>query len=319
MKTLPQKLSEALPEAHKAVFEQAYPQIRRMYFRRVLLWFLITAAAAAALALAAWRRTTISPLFMLAFGFLAGFAALWIMMSVTEQTCNTHRPPAPPPTGEQLTNDQNCKKEQEKLRGERSVLLIGAFFIFPLIPLFLLIAALRAYFIKERPGTAGYASALYASHLSRRINAVSFFFLPALLMCMVLPASWQHLGTGRVTSMNQTAHSILNAALTYETDLDETGSRPEWETVIISPGDSAEEGSIQFGVEKFMPDMKDAALWYAVVTDGQGSPCEAYCSRTPLTADDLTPPDLTEQRRLASSPFRVREIIGYWNRETGAA
>ena len=119
--------------------------------------------------------------------------------------------------------------------------------------------------------------------------------------------------------MNQTAHSILNAALTYETDLDETGSRPEWETVIISPGDSAEEGSIQFGVEKFMPDMKDAALWYAVVTDGQGSPCEAYCSRTPLTADDLTPPDLTEQRRLASSPFRVREIIGYWNRETGAA
>lgn len=318
MKTIRTRVGEALPPAHRTVYEQAAEQIRRMYSRRVLLWFLITAAAAAVLVLAAWHWTTLSPVSVFAFGFLAGFVVLWIMMSAAEQTCSTQRPPAPQPTGEQLTNDRNCMKEQEKLRSERGVLLIGAVFIFPLIPLFLLIASLRARFIKERPGTAGYASALYASYLSRRINAVSFFFLPALLMCMMLPAAWQRAGYGRITSMNQTAHAILSAAGTYKTDLDENGSRPEWKTVIISPDDTAEEGSIQFGVETFMPNMKDNTLWYAVVIDGQGSPCEAYCSRSPLTADDLTPPDLTEQRKLASSPFRVREIIGYWNRETGA-
>ena len=317
MKTIRQKLSEALPSGEQPIYEQACTQIRRMYFRRVLRWFCITATVAAALALAARQRAILSPLFFCAFAFLGGFAALWIMVSVTEQTCNAQRPPAPPPTGEQLTNDQKCSQEQEKLRGERSIMLVGAFFIFPLIPLFLLTAALRAYFIKERPGTAGYASSLYASHLSRRINAVSFFFLPILLMCMVLPLMWEHQGTAKVTSLNQTAHSILTAACTYA-ESDKDNRLPEWETVIISPNDTAEEGSIQFSVEKYLPDIKTSALWYAVAIDENGSISEVYCSRSPLTESDLTPPDFAEQKRLASSPFHAREVIGYWKLKNGA-
>lgn len=317
MKTIRQKLSEALPPGEQPIYEQACTQIRRMYFRRVLCWFCITAAAAAALALAARQHSMLSPLFFCALTFYGGFAALWIMVSVTEQTCNAHRLPAPPPTGEQLTNDQKCNQEQEKLRGERSVLLIGAFFIFPLIPLFLLTAALRAYFIKERPGTAGYASSLYTSHLSRRINAVSFFFLPILLMCMVLPVMWEHQGAAKVTSLNQMAHSILTAACTY-TEYDNDNHLLEWETVIISPNDAAEEDSIQFSVEKYLPDIKTYALWYAVVIDEDGNISEAYCSCSPLTESDLTPPDLAEQKRLASSPFHAREVIGYWNLKNDA-
>ena len=319
MKTIRSKLSEALPPADRTVYEQAAAQIRRMYFRRVLLWFPITAAAAAALELAARQNLTIPPLFMLSLGFLGGFVALWIMMSVTEQTCSTQPPIAPPPTGEQLAADAACRKEQETLRNERGVLLIGGFFLSPLIPIFVLIASLRAYCIKERPGTAGYASALYASNLSRRINAVSFFFLPLLLIYMVSSPLWQYNGLGTLSSMNSTAHQIFIAADAYETDLNEAGIRPDWKTVIISPDDTAEKGSIQFGVEKYFMDITSTALWYAVVIDKNGEISEAYCSRSPLTEADLVPPDLTVQRRLASSPFHVREIIGYWNRETGAA
>lgn len=320
MKTIRSKLSEALPPAHRTVYEQAAAQIRRMYSRRVLLWFLITAAVAAVLALATRHSITSPPLFIPSLGILGCFAALWIMMSVTEQTCSTQRPAAPPPTGEQLAADDVCRKEQETLRNERSVMKVGGFFLFPLIPLILLIAALHAYRIKERPGTAGYASALYASDLSRRINAVSFFFLPLLLLCIVFSPLEQYNGLGKLASMNSTARSILTAAAAYETDLNEAGIRPEWKTVIISPDDTAEKGSIQFGVEKYLfNDPSSTASWYAVVIDENGELREAYCSCSPLTEADLVPPDPTVQRRLASSPFHVREIIGYWNLKTGAA
>ena len=39
---------------------------------------------------------------------------------------------------------------------------------------------------------------------------------------------------------------------------------------------------------------------------------EMRIGRSELTEADLTPPDPKEQRRLASSPFHAREVIGYY-------
>ena len=319
MKTIRTKAAEALSETEQALLAEIYPQISGRFRRRVLIWLGITFWLAVTLAAVTYFCWEISPLFAFAGTFLAGFLVLWILVSVAEQSWNENLPPSPPPTGEQLAADAACRKEQETLRNERGVLLIGGFFIFPLIPLFLLIAALRSNCAKKRPGTAYCAAELCAVQIARRINAVTFFFLPILLMCILMPIMWQFNGLGRLSSMHSTAHSILKAAEAYEADLNEAGIRPEWKTVIISPDDTAEKGSIQFGVEKYLMDLNSTALWYAVVIDENGEISEAYCSRSPLTLADLVPPDPQVQRRLAASPLRSREIIGYWTRETDAA
>ena len=307
MKTLPKKLIEALPEADKAVFEQAHPQIRRMFWRRIGIWAGVTAVCTAAAGL--FSRNLNTPLLLPAMTLFICILVLLFLLSNAEEKVRQNPPPAPPPTGEQLAADQACQKEQEKLRGERSVLLIGGFFIFPLIPLFLLTAALRAFFAKRRPGTAAYAAAVYASEYARRIRAGALLLLSVLCFSMLCIVLWDAKANGVVSGMNMQAKSIARAAETYRADLDEQDITPQWETVIVAPHTRAEEGSIQYGVEHYITDLHN---WYAVVIGSDGCVSEVYCSRSELTEADLTPPDPKVQRRLASSPFHAREVIGYF-------
>ena len=315
MKTIRTKAAEALPETEQALFAQIYAQIAGRFRRRVLIWLGITFWLAVTLTAAAYFRSDISPLFVFSFVFLAGFAVLWIMVSVTEQSWKKNLPPAPPPTGEQLTADAACRKEQEVLRNERGMLLIGAFFIFPLIPLFLLVAAVRSYCAKKRPGTAYCAAELCSGQIARRINAVTFFFLPLLLMCILMPIMWQHNGRSRVSSLNMTARGILNSAISYQVDLDTADNPPDWKTTIVPPGEIGVPGSLQYGISSCYPTLNTENLWYAVVIDENGEITEAYCSRSPLTEADLVPPDYEAQCKLASSPLHAREVIGYGSRQ----
>ena len=219
----------------------------------------------------------------------------------------------------QVQADQASDAEQTKLRIERLTMLGGCLFIFPLCPLFLLVAAIRAACAKHMPGIAACAAVQYAANLTRKAHAVTIFFIPILFMAAFISVSWQHRGQETVTSMNQTAHGILNAALTYQTELDEADQLPRWSTVIAEAKAPAAEFTVQYGVQQYCPELKNTNIWYAVVIDKNGTIQEAYCSRTPLSAEKLTPPVQEEQNKLAASPVHAREVIGYWNYNAGAA
>ena len=314
MKTLRQKLSEALPAEEQAVYEQTSLEIRRIFRTRFLIWLGITAGAAVILSVLLRLAAGISPLLITSLVVLAGFIVLWIMLPKTVETCKYQCPAAPQPSPEQVQADQTFCQEMEKLKNERLVLMIGCIFASLFVWLFLMIAGLRAHFIKTRPGTAICAAWHYASHLARKARAFTFYLLPILLMCLYIPLSFQKRGVSIVTKRNTIAQDICNAVQTYQNELEEAGQHPKWETVIAGPGETAEEGSLQFGVQKYASQYLTERFWYAVVTDENGEVREVYCRYYDLTEADLTPPDQQEQQEIASSPAHAREAIGYYQR-----
>lgn len=311
MAAIRKKLIEALPEADRNAFAEAVPQIRRLFLRRIGIWAGVTAVCTVSAALISRQQNT--PLLLPCFVLGISILVLLFLLRNAEEKVKQNPPPCPQPDSTQLAADQAFRSEQEKLRSERSTLLIGALFLFPLIPVFLLIAALRAHFIRQRPGTAACAAAAFASAYARRIRACALFLLAVLCFSLLCIVMWDARANGVVSSLNMQAKQIYSGAEAYRFDLDGQDRTPQWETVIVPPKSRAEEGSIQYGVAQYVPDVNtSSSLWYAVVIGADGSVSEVYCSRSELTGSDLTPPDPKEQRRLASSPFHAREVIGYY-------
>ncbi len=310
------KLSKSLPIADHLAFSNAYPQIRKRFLCITAIWFAVTAALAVGVWLLMQNFKAIPALSAVSVMLMGAILVFWLLLAAFESACKKELPQGQqPPTMMQMQADQNADAEQTKLRNERLTMLAGCVFIFPLCPVFLLIAAIRAACAKHTPGTAACAAVQYASGLTRKAHAVTIFFIPILFLCMFVPVSWQKRGQATVTSMNQTAHSILNAAQSYQIDLDTADQLPKWSTVIAEVKAPASEFTVQYGVQQYCPELKKTNLWYAVVIDRNGTITEAYCSRKQLTAEKLTPPDTAEQNQLASNPVHASEVIGYWKNQ----
>lgn len=310
MKTIRTRAGEALSDQEKEIFSGISEKIGRRFRRTVLIWLGITVWFAVLLGVLTYFRSRISPLFTVSFVIAAGIFWLWIMVSITEQKWDDGLPPAPTPDGAQRLMDEACRKEQQALKNERGTLLIAGFFLIAFSPIFLLLAVLRAYFAKERPGTAHCAAEYYAAHLARVINTAALAVVPLALTGMMLPMLWQHFGYSKVSSLNMAARGILHAAAHYQSDLD-MEERPLLKTTVVAPGEPCERGTLQYGMSVYYPELRTEKLWYAIVVDEEGGITEAYCSYSPLTEADLVPTDFEAQYKIASSLLHSREVIGY--------
>ena len=318
MKSLQQKLGEALPYEEQTAYEQTARETKRIFRNRFLIWLGITTGAAVLLSVLLRLTAHISPVITAAIVFLIGFIVLWCILPKTEETCRYLCPASPQPTPQQMQADQAFSTEIKKLKDERIALAVGSVLVFPLIGFFLLLAGIRAYAIKSRPGTAISAVSYYASNLARKARAFTFFFLPSLLLTLYIAAGWKGHSTELLKKRITMAHDIYSAAAAYQNELEEAGQHPEWETVIVAPGQAAEEGSLQFGIRKYVPQLLTEKFWYAVVLeDGQIE--EVYCRYREITPEDLTPPDFEEQMELAISPSHAAEAFGYYRVPAGSA
>lgn len=316
MKSLQQKLGEALPREEQAAYEQTARETKQIFRNRFLIWLGITTGAAVILSVLLRLLAHLSPVVTAVIVFLIGFIVLWCILPKTEETCRYLCPASPQPGPQQMQADQAFDTETKKLKDERIALAVGSVLVFPLIGFFLLLAGIRAYAIKSRPGTAISAVSYYAANLARKARAFTFFFLPAMLLTLYIAAGWKGRGTELLAKRSRMAHDIYGAAAAYQNELEEAGNAPDWETVIVAPGQTAEEGSLQFGVQKYIPQLLTEKFWYAVVLeDGQIE--EVYCRYHEITPDDLTPPVFEEQMKIASSPAHAAEAFGYYRVPAG--
>lgn len=217
-----------------------------------------------------------------------------------------------------LEDDQRYITGRKKMKSERNLTLIAGFALTIFIPfaflIGILIASIRWHInsdaLGEQPLTPLCMSDNVIEKSALRIQWAGFVIWLLVLFWMMFLSMFQYTAHSKATALNSDAQSIYNAAYQYQVDLNYEGKDSRFETTIIAPGDTGEEGDLQWGIHFYctFPER----YWYAIVCDSYGTITAAYCSSSELTAADLHPQTLDEQIKLFSSPFHSDEAIGYY-------
>lgn len=306
-------LENAAPEQR-----EAYLMLRTDHLRKMLCLVLI------------WLAVTIGLIVL--FGGLAGpysaaATVIWlisavILIIVTQIGQNRFikrvrstpelMPPAPDPeTAAAWQNADQCfLAEQNALSRDRSALLIGSFFLFPLIPVFLIIGIVRALTAKCSPASPCVMLEHFAERISRTVSGISLFGIVLCFAVFLFSAMAEFTGKSHVTAMNSSARMLSSAVEAFQIDLDAQDEDPNFYGTYIFNGSS--DDPLYTGISKYFTD--SSKLNFALRFGQDGGLSEVWCSyrQHPLTESDLVPQDIDTQKEIAGSLFRRRDLIGYY-------
>lgn len=292
---------------------------------------LLTAAVMLALTVCAAGLLSLNPSFdFWEAATLAGFfamltlAALLNRIETKYKTAARNTPELLPPGLDDATlaawmeADQRYITGRKRMKSERNLTLIAGFALTLVIPVAFLFAILIASIrwrvqsaaLGEQPLTPLSMTDRAIEKSSLRLQFASFVLWLLVLFWMMFLSMFRYTAHSKATSLNADAKAIYNAAYQYQVDLAYEGKDNRFETTIAAPGDTGEEGSLQWGIQLYCSSAEH--YWYAIVCDSDGTITAAYCSRSELTENNLHPQTLDEQIELFSTPFRGDKAIGYY-------
>lgn len=213
--------------------------------------------------------------------------------------------------------DRAYAEEETRLRNERTSLLIGSFFLLPLMPVFLIIAILRAKNAKCAPASPYLLLENFAGSMTRMISGIAFAGTLVFFGMFIFSAMAQFTGKSHVSAMNSQAKMISRAAETYQLDLDASDEDPFYYGTYIFNSGSAE-GGLYDGIRKYCNDCD--RINFAIRFSSSGNVSEIWCSyrKHPLTEDELMPLTVDEQYEIAGNLLRRGNLIGYYRNEAEA-
>ena len=214
--------------------------------------------------------------------------------------------------------DQRYLSEQASLSRDRSALLVGSFFLAPLIPVFLIIGIVRTLTAKCSPASPCVMLEHFAGRISRTVSGIS---LSGIVLCFALflfSAMAEFTGKSHVTAMNSSARMLSAAVEAFQIDLDAQDEDPNFYGTYIFNGQSGDE-RLYTGISKYFTD--SSKLNFALRFDQDGSLSEVWCSyrQHPLTEADLVPQDFDTQNKIAGNLFRRSDLIGYYYNQSKPA
>lgn len=167
--------------------------------------------------------------------------------------------------------------------------------------------------------TPGDALARAADSHARTLGCGSFLLIVFCGGAMLLAAMMGSVASSKLSTLNTSARFVCNAANAYLTEMYEkcTPIAVPAGTYIIHGTDTFEEGSLEWGIEQYFPDVRRYG-WYALEFDDSGNVVAAWISKKKLTESDLIPTDRDEQRKLLRSFTHQDEAIGYYAKSAGS-
>lgn len=226
-------------------------------------------------------------------------------------------------TDDILSADAEYAKERDDMKRERNLIIILSTLLSIVFPLALLlgiiIAAVRwkkRFKQLEMRQLSPYLQLdIYAGKWHSGLQTGAFAVLFAAFIFALIAASLQFIAGNIVSAANYDAKAVYRAAVTYQIELEEQNLSPHFETMIVPCGEVGAEGTLSYGICRYYSD--STKFWYAVVCDDNGNITETYCSREPLTQQDLTPKTVEEQRKIAENIFSRNDLIGYYTPTEG--
>ena len=313
-------LENAAPEQR-----EAYLMLRTDHLRKMLCLVLI------------WLAVTIGLIVLfggLADSYSAAAAVIWLISAViliivtqigqkrfmmrVRSTPELMPPALDPETAAAWKNaDLRYLSEQASLSRDRSALLVGSFFLAPLMPLFLIIGIVRTLTAKCSPASPSAMLENLAERISRTVSGIS---LSGIVLCFALflfSAMAEFTGKSHVTAMNSSARLLSTAVESYRVDLYEQNEEPDFYGTYIFNGSS--DDPLYTGISKYFTDI--GKINFALRFSQDGSLSEVWCSsqQHPLTESDLVPQDIETQNEIAGSLFRRRDLIGYYYNQSKPA
>lgn len=117
----------------------------------------------------------------------------------------------------------------------------------------------------------------------------------------------EHVGHSKVSAARTNAKMVYQTLRTWQ----EQHPGEALHAFNGSTADPAAKDSPESLVQEYFGKWGD--FYYAVTIDDRGDPESVYWSKRPITADEMHPFDLQEQRNIYMSPFiRDDEIVGSW-------
>ena len=313
-------LENAAPEQR-----EAYLMLRTDHLRKMLCLVLI------------WLAVTIGLIVLfggLADSYSAAAAVIWLISAViliivtqigqkrfmmrVRSTPELMPPALDPETAAAWKKaDQRYLSEQASLSRDRSALLVGSFFLAPLMPLFLIIGIVRTLTAKCSPASPSAMLENLAERISRTVSGIS---LSGIVLCFALflfSAMAEFTGKSHVTAMNSSARLLSTAVESYRVDLYEQNEDPDFYGTYIFNGSS--DDPLYTGISKYFTDIGKINIALRFSQDGSLS--EVWCSSQhhTLTEADLVPLDFDTQNKIARNLFRRSDLIGYYYNQSKPA
>ena len=313
-------LENAAPEQR-----EAYLMLRTDHLRKMLCLVLI------------WLAVTIGLIVL--FGGLAGSysaaaAVIWLISAViliivtqigqkrfmmrVRSTPELMPPALDPETAAAWQNaDLRYLSEQASLSRDRSALLVGSFFLAPLIPVFLIIGIVRTLTAKCSPASPSAMLENLADRISRTVSGISLLGIVLCFALFLFSAMAEFTGKSHVTAMNSSARMLSAAVEAFQIDLDAQDENPDFYGTYIFNGSS--DDPLYTGISKYFTD--SSKLNFALRFGQDGSLSEVWCSyrQHPLTEADLVPLDFDTQKKIAGNLFRRSDLIGYYYNQSKPA
>ncbi len=209
--------------------------------------------------------------------------------------------------------DQSYLSEQTALRRERSALLLGSFFVFPLMPVFLIIGIVRARTAKCSPASPSAMLGDLAERINRTVTGISVL---GIILCAVLflfTSMAEFVGLSHVSAMNHNAKALSSAFENFRVDLDMQNEDTSFYGTYIF-NSSCKDDKLYAGISQYFIDAE--RINFALRFDQDGSISEVWCSylQHSLTEAELVPQSFDTQKEIAGSLFRRRDLIGYYHK-----
>ena len=313
-------LENAAPEQR-----EAYLMLRTDHLRKMLCLVLI------------WLAVTIGLIVLfggLADSYSAAAAVIWLISAViliivtqigqkrfmmrVRSTPELMPPALDPETAAAWKNaDLRYLSEQASLSRDRSALLVGSFFLAPLIPVFLIIGIVRTLTAKCSPASPCVMLEHFAGRISRTVSGIS---LSGIVLCFALflfSAMAEFTGRSHVTAMNSSARMLSAAVEAFQIDLDAQDENSDFYGTYFFNGSS--DDPLYTGISKYFTDI--GKINFALRFGQDGSLSEVWCSyrQHPLTEADLVPLDFDTQKKIAGNLFRRSDLIGYYYNQSKPA
>ena len=313
-------LENAAPEQR-----EAYLMLRTDHLRKMLCLVLI------------WLAVTIGLIVLfggLADSYSAAAAVIWLISAViliivtqigqkrfmmrVRSTPELMPPALDPETAAAWKNaDLRYLSEQASLSRDRSALLVGSFFLAPLIPVFLIIGIVRTLTAKCSPASPSAMLENLAERISRTVSGIS---LSGIVLCFALflfSAMAEFTGRSHVTAMNSSARMLSSAVEAFQIDLDAQDENSDFYGTYFFNGSS--DDPLYTGISKYFTDI--GKINFALRFGQDGSLSEVWCSyrQHPLTEADLVPLDFDTQKKIAGNLFRRSDLIGYYYNQSKPA
>lgn len=185
----------------------------------------------------------------------------------------------------------SCYLEKTKqLAKARSSLRIAGFFLLPLYPLILILSEInyrnqiKSYGL--HPGSHACALCEDVRKHSSRCAAAAIFLIFASAGFLLFSAMFSFKAHSKATVLNSVARSAYNAAIYYQTELDEQGQDSRLQTTIVNLDSPERDSDLHQAMRIFSNDLD--RFNYAVICDETGMVTGALSSRRPITEYDLT-------------------------------